>query len=306
MPVTTLLDAIKFFSDEATCVEFVRDQRWPDGVICPRCDSDNVAWVASRMVWQCKACRPRKQFSVKVGTIFEDSPIPLSKWLPAVWLLASAKNGISSYELAKAVGVTQKSAWFMLHRIRLAMQAGGFDKPMAGQAEVDETFIGRLAQNMHKDKRAVKITGTGGAGKETVFGLLERHGPDGHSVVRVDHVTSRRRNVAPGSEVFSDALGSYRDLASDFAHGVIHHAEKYVEGQIHTNGIENFWSLLKRATRDTYVSVEPFHLFRYLDEEAFRFNTRKVPDSDRMAMVVSRVSGRRLTYGQLTGTFGPS
>ena len=233
----------------------------------------------------------------------------MNKWLPAVWLIASAKNGISSYELGRSIGVTQKSAWFMLHRIRLAMQAGEF-RPMSGEVEVDETFIGGKARFMHKVKRAEKIKGTGGMGKAAVMGLLERYGPDGHSVVRAKVVASRRRhtlspevraNVIPGSEVFSDALKSYSDLKADFVHQVIDHAETYVEGRVHTNGIENFWSLLKRSIKGTYVSVEPFHLFRYLDEQSFRFNTRRATDADRVVRVLEAVVGRRLTYDELIG-----
>lgn len=306
----TLIEAVRYFEDPDVCNTFMAELRWPNGVTCPTCGAPEPRYIATRRLWECKTKHPKKQFSVKVGTIFEDSPIRLDNWLTAVWLIANAKNGISSYELERAIGVTQTTAWFMLHRIRLAMQSGDFDRPMGGQVEVDETFIGGKARFMHKGKRAAKITGTGGAGKEAVMGLLERHGPDGHSIVRTKHVASRRRhtlapvvrqNVAPGSEVFSDALGSYSDLKADFIHGVIDHAEKYVEGQIHTNGIENFWSLLKRALKGTYVSVEPFHLFRYLDEEAFRFNERQKSDAGRFVAVLKAAVGRRLTYDELRG-----
>lgn len=310
---TTLLAAIRHFADEDVCLDFMAKLRWPNGVVvCPNCGSKDVTFIESRRVWNCKSSHAKRQFSIKVGTIFEDSPIALSKWLPAVWLIASAKNGISSYELMRAVGVTQKSAWFMLHRIRLAMQSP--DGLMAGRVEVDETFIGGKARFMHRAERARKIKGTGGMGKTAVLGLLERHGPDGHSTVRAQVVPTRRRstlapvvrqNVEAGAEVFTDALKSYSDLRSDYVHHVIDHAEEYVRGQIHTNGIENFWSLLKRSIKGTYVSVEPFHLHRYLDEQAFRFNTRKDADSSRMATVVGRVTGRRLTYNALTGN-GPS
>lgn len=306
----TLLEAIRYFADPDVCQEFMVTLRWGEGpVICPNCGRNDVRYISTRRVWECKDKHPKRQFSVKVGTIFEDSPIGLDKWLATIWLIANAKNGVSSYEVARSIGVTQKTAWFMLHRIRLAMQSGDFGQ-MSGQVEVDETFIGGKARFMHKDKRAEKITGTGGAGKAAVLGLLERHGPDGHSVVRTKHVTSRRahtltpevrKHVAPGSELFSDALGSYRNLAADFEHQVIDHAEKYVDGQIHTNGIENFWSLLKRAIKGTYVSVEPFHLFRYLDEETFRFNARKSDDAGRFSHVAASVVGKRLTYAELTG-----
>ncbi len=306
---TTLIDAINYFSDEDTCRTFVAKLRWPDGVVrCPNCGSPEVAFIETRKLWNCKANHPKRQFSIKVGTIFEDSPIPLTKWLPAVWLIASAKNGISSHELGRALGVSQKSAWFMLHRIRLAMQRDG--GMMSGRVEVDETFIGGRARFMHKGKRARMITGRGSVGKTAVMGLLERHGPEGHSVVKTKVVrNTRRRSLSPevrrhveeGSEVFTDALCSYRDLGDVYTHEVIDHAEEYVRGKVHTNGIENFWSLLKRSVKGTYVSVEPFHLHRYLDEQAFRFNTRRNPDGARVAQVVGSAVGRRLTYNELTG-----
>jgi transposase-like protein len=263
--------------------------------------------MASRRIWQCRTQHPKRQFSVKVGTIFEDSPLPLDKWLAVIWLVANAKNGISSYEVERAVGVTQKSAWFMLSRIRLAMQTGTFDK-MGGTVEVDETFIGGKARNMHKGKR--KVQGAGTMGKAAVMGLLERHGPDGHSTVRTKVVPNVRRSdlvpevrsqVEAGSELHTDALKSYNSLSADYIHKVVDHAEKYVDGAVHTNGLENFWSLLKRTLTGTYVSVEPFHLFRYLDEQAFRFNNRETTDRARFLAVAASVVGKRLTYRDLTG-----
>jgi transposase-like protein len=251
-----------------------------------------------------KACH--KQFSVKVGTIMEDSPIGLDKWLAAIWLIANAKNGISSYEIHRALGVTQKTAWFLLHRIRLAMQTGTFEK-LSGQVEVDETYIGGLARNMHRSDRGRKIKGTGGAGsgKVAVMGLLERNGKVRAKVIadtrQQTFKDEVRSNVEAGCELFTDAHRSYFGLKDDYIHQVIDHAEKYVDGQIHTNGIENFWSLLKRGIKGTYVSVEPFHLFRYLDEQTFRFNERKGKDADRFLRAVGSIAGRRLTYEELTG-----
>lgn len=294
----TLVEAIRYFSDLDVCQGFMVSLRWPDGrVTCPNCGRDDVRYISTRRLWECKDKHPKRQFSVKVGTIFEDSPIALDKWLATVWMIVNAKNGVSSYEVSRAIGVTQKTAWFMLHRIRLAMQSGDFT-PMSGEVEVDETFIGGKARFMHKDKRARKITGTGGSAKAAVLGLLERHGRDGHSVVRLNHVASRRRrtlspevrrNVAPGASL-CDVLRSYRDLSDSFEHQVIDHAERYVDGKIHTNGIENFWSLLKRALKGTYVSVEPFHLFRYLDEETFRYNVRRASDGERFQHVSGAVA----------------
>jgi transposase-like protein len=305
----SLVEAIRYFSSAEVCQEMLVNIRWPDGVTCPNCGSAEVRYDNTRRVWVCKTKHPKRQFSVKVGTIFEDSPIGLDKWFAAMWMITNAKNGVSSYEISRAIGVTQKSAWFMLHRIRLAMQSESFDK-MSGEVEVDETFIGGKARFMHKDKREAQIKGRGSVGKTAVLGLLERHGPDGHSDVRTKVVPNTRRktlspevrnNVVPGSNVYTDALRSYADLDDEFIHEVIDHAEEYVRGKVHTNGIENFWSLVKRAIKGTYVSVEPFHLFRYLDEEEYRYNHRKTDDADRFQGVVGSVVGKRLTHQELTG-----
>lgn len=308
----TLQEAIVYFSDYANCHAAVMAVRWPDGVVrCPRCGSDSVTYLENARVWKCYGKHPLAKFSLKVGTVFEDSPLPLQKWLPALWLLTNCKNGISSYELARALKVTQKTAWFMLHRLRLALQAeyGGM---IGGHIEVDETFIGGKSRNMHHAKRERVIKGTGGKGKVAVMGLLERHGRDGHSTMRVTikdkglhraamHATVRE-HVAPGSHVYTDAFRSYIGLDRDYVHGVIDHAEKYVDGQIHTNGCENFWSLLKRAIKGTYVSIEPFHLFRYLDEQCFRFNKRKLDDGGRFVLALFGICNKRLTYKALTGS----
>jgi transposase-like protein len=300
----TLIEAIQYFSNLDVTTEYVAKLRWPDGPVCPACGTldQKHYYLKTRRLWKCRACK--KQFSVKVGTIFEDSPLGLDKWLPAVWLIANCKNGISSYELARHLGIQQKSAWFMLHRIRLAMQTGTFEK-LSGQVEVDETYIGGLARNMHKSKRGEKITGTGTSGKIAVMGLLERHGevrtkivPDTKSRTLKVEV---RENVEPGSEVHTDTFQSYQGLDAEYVHNVVDHAEQYVRGHVHTNGLENFWSLLKRGIKGTYVSVEPYHLFRYLDEQAFRFNQREDKDKDRFAKTLRQVAGRRLTYDELTG-----
>ena len=305
----TLIGAVVYFSDVDVATKFVASLRWPDGVRCPHCESVDCSYVASRRIWQCKNCR--KQFSVKVGSIFEDSPIPLSKWLPAMWMLVNCRNGVSSYEIARDLGVTQKTAWFMLHRLRLAIQAKSFDK-MRGDVEVDETYIGGKSRNMHADKRkrVGMQRGRSMAGKVAVMGLLDRHGKDGVSQARATILKGRksgtlqgevRKHVAEGSNVYTDAFYSYRGLNGDYMHGFVDHAETYVDGQIHTNSCENFWSLLKRALKGTYVSVEPFHLFRYLDEQVYRFNNRKQSDSMRFLEACASVFGKRLTYSALTG-----
>jgi transposase-like protein len=308
----TLREAILFFSDYENCKKAVEAIRWPDGIVrCPTCGSTWVSYLANQRRWKCYENHPRKQFSLKVGTIFEDSPIGLEKWLPALWLLTTCKNGISSYELARALGVTQKTAWFMLSRLRLALQDKHSGGKLAGHIEADETFIGGKARNMHKNKRErLGISQSQSMiGKVAVMGLLQRHG-DG-SKVRTQVIMNRKKhqleqvvseNVEVGSALYTDALRAYdRMAARGYLHSVIDHAEAYVDGQVHTNGLENFWSLLKRASKGTYVSVEPFHLFRYLDEQAFRFNNRKGSDAMRFALALKGILNKRLTYTGLTG-----
>jgi len=302
----TLQEAIIFFADPDNCLNYLVARRWPNGVFCPTCGRSDVTFLAKQRKWQCKSAHTRRQFTVKVGTIFEDSPLGLDKWLTAIWMITNCKNGVSSYEIHRALGITQKTAWFMLHRIRLAMQTGSFALKMSGQVEADETFIGGLARNMHADKRAERIQGRGAVGKAIVLGILERKG-----TVRATVVENRdaetlepfvRMHVSKGAEVMTDALPSYAGLYPDFVHQVVNHAEEYVRGHVHTNGIENFWSLVKRCLKGTYVSVEPFHLFRYLDEQAFRFNNRKDKnDGDRFRIVTGQLTNKRLTYAKLTG-----
>jgi transposase-like protein len=300
---TSLIEAVQYFSDLDVCNEFVAKLRWPDGPVCPRCGCVEYSYLSTRRLWKCKGCK--KQYSVKLGTIFEDSPLGLSKWLPAVWLIANSKNGISSHELARALGVTQKSAWFMLHRIRLAMQTRSFDK-LGGEVEADETYIGGKARSMHTSERKRRITGTGGHGHMTpVLGMIERGGQVRAEVVpNVKAKTIRPRiveSVEVGASLYTDAFGSYRGMNIRFDHRTIDHAERYVDGQVHTNTIENFWSLVKRGLNGTYISVEPFHLFRYLDERVFTFNLRDKTDFGRFSAVLNAVAGRRLTYAEVTG-----
>lgn len=297
---TTLVEAIRFFSDPVVCFEYIRNLRWPDGVVCPCCGAVDPYFLSTRLTFKCRACK--KQFSVKVGTIFEDSPLSLDKWLCAIWMLANCKNGVSSYEVHRALGVTQKTAWFMLQRIRLAMKNGSFEKPLQGTVEADETYIGGKAKNMHLGKRSVKGRGT--VGKAAVMGLLERHGelrvmvvPDtkGRTLTKIV-----REHVVPGSRLYTDHLMSYRGLKHEYHHEFVSHIEEYVRGEVHTNGLENFWSLLKRSIKGTYVSVDAFHLTRYCDEQAFRFNHRKSSDGDRFTGVLAGIVGRRITYSELT------
>jgi transposase-like protein len=304
MGPNTLQEAILYFADPNNCREYLVAHRWPKGVTCPRCGSTNVLFQPKYNRWQCGSKHDLRQFTAKTGTIFEDSPLGLDKWLVAMWQVVNCKNGISSYEIHRAIGVTQKTAWFMDHRIRLALTHGSFDK-LSGECEADETFIGGKARNMHVGKRQRRITGTGTKDKTAVIGILERGGKVRTSVIpnrkRYALQTEVKKHVEAGSALYTDALLSYEGLASDYAHQVIDHAVAYVDGQVHTNGLENFWSLLKRSISGTYISVEPFHLFRYLDEQAYRFNNRKLTDAERFRAAVSGIVGKRVTYEQLTG-----
>jgi transposase-like protein len=308
----TLVSAIRYFADPDTALDFMVSMRWPLGVIaCPRCNCEKVSFLKTRRLWKCMGCA--KQFSVKVGTIFEDSPLGLDKWLPAVWVIVNAKNGVSSCELARSLGVTQKTAWFMLHRIRLALHDGTFEL-MTGRVEADETYIGARGRNMHKDKKAARFNkARGTTGKTAVMGLLERGNAKKASKVKLSILKTTkapelqgnvRQYVLKGAEVITDEWRGYNGLSDEYTHNVINHAESYVNGHVHTNGMENFWSLLKRTVKGTYVAVEPFHLFRYLDEQAFRFNERKDKDGDkgRFLSAMAGIFGKRLTYRHLIGT----
>jgi transposase-like protein len=308
--INTLQEAIIHFADFENCREVMMQLRWPDGKVqCPYCGSEKVTYLAKNRVWKCYTGHMKPKFSLKTGTVFEDSPLGLDKWLPALWLVVNCKNGISSCELGRDLGVTQKTAWFMAHRLRFALTDGGFNL-LSGEVEADETFIGGKARNMHLDKRQRRITGTGGKDKTAVMGILQRGGKVRAMVVpnRKKHVLQAevKKHVEAGTALYTDALLSYDGLASDYAHQVIDHAMKYVDGKVHTNGLENFWSLLKRGISGTYVSVEPFHLFRYLDEQSFRYNNRATKDnplndSDRFTLALSQIAGKRLTYQRLTG-----
>ena len=306
----TLHDAIKYFADEDHALGFMKSIRWTDGIVkCPCCGSTDVSFLSTRRIWKCKEAHKKQQFSVKVGTVLEDSPIGLDKWLCGFWLIANAKNGISSYELHRSIGVTQKTAWFMLHRIRLAMQDGSIEK-FSGRVEADETYIGAKARNLYKNKKTGK---TGMVGKTAVLGLLEREAGDKPSRVRCkvmkrvrtyDLDPTVRANVEKGSEIITDKFSSYYRLPDEYVHNVIDHAISYAEGHVRVNCLENFWSLLKRALKGTYVNVEPFHLFRYLDEQAFRFNERKDNDKGRFMKAIASFAGKRLMYSNLIGQKG--
>lgn len=307
----TLQEAIQFFSDEQVCIDAVAQMRWPDGPRCPDCETENPYYIKTQKRWKCRECR--RQFSVKVGTIFEDSAISLCKWLPALWLLVNCKNGVSSYEISRNLGVTQKSAWFMLQRLRLVLKTGSMNKMGGnGPIEVDETFIGGNQKNMHKERKLRYQKHGGSHGKAIVMGMLDRE----NRQVRAKVIPNVKRetlqneilnHIERKSTVYTDGAVSYDELKMrDFVHETVNHVDEYVRGQVHTQGIENFWALLKRGLKGTYVAVEPFHLERYVDEQMFRYNNRAtknnpLTDADRFAFALSQIAGKRLTYAELTG-----
>jgi transposase-like protein len=302
----TLQDAIVFFSDDMICINFVAALRWKgEEPVCPNCGGQDHSFLQTRKIWKCKNKECRKQFSVKYNTIFEDSPLGLDKWLTAIWMIANCKNGVSSYEIHRAIGITQKSAWFMLHRIRLAMAAGSFEK-LSGEVEADETYVGGLGINMHaKKKKEIGLKFGGKSHKTAVMGMVERKGRVRAKVIaRADAPTMLEQiaeNIEPGSTVHTDAHGGYRYMSDEYIHEVVNHLHEYVRGNVHTNTIENFWSLLKRTIKGTYVSVAPEHLPAYVEEQSFRYNGRKGKDLDRFLLLIESISGKRLTYAELIG-----
>jgi transposase-like protein len=311
----SLLQATRYFADPQTCVDFVASMRWPQGVTCPHCEGKKVSYLSSRRIWKCMAKTCHKQFSVKTQSVFEDSPIPLDKWLVAVWLVVNCKNGISSYEIARDLKVTQKSAWFMLHRIRLALKdcnwskLGGND---SGPIEVDETFVGPDPRKMHADKKQARYGALNARPKIPVMGMLDREARKirARVVPNVKRETLQNEilnQIEKKSTVYTDRATGYDSLAArEYIHETVNHVEEYVRGQVHTQGIDNFWSLLKRQLRGTYIAVEPFHLDAYVDEQVFRYNNRAtkdnpLDDADRFSLAVSQIAGKRLTYDELTG-----
>jgi transposase-like protein len=323
----TLQQAIQFFSDYENCRQFMIAVRWPDGKVrCPYCGSEKITYLEKARLYRCYGDHPKQKFSLKIGTVYEDSPIPLEKWLPATWLLANCRNGISSYEIHRALGVTQKSAWFMMHRIRLAMQSGTFQK-LGGpgqEVESDETWIGGKAKNMHANRRAMfkaareSAVMTGDANyinKATVWGVLDRQQRKVRATIvpkvnRESLQTAVLNQVEHGSKIYTDEARVYGSLPKEYTHEFVNHVERYVDGQVHTNGLENFWSLTKRTLSGTYVAVEPFHLRRYLDEAMFRYNNRKdengrtLSDAERFTLALSQIAGKRLTFAEVTGKVG--
>lgn len=301
----TLQEAIIKFSDPIYAHDVAVSLVWQNGPTCPHCGCVDHHFIANWFRFRCRGCK--KQYTVKVGTIFEDSPLGLDKWLTAMWMIANCKNGISSYEIHRAIGITQKSAWFVLHRIRVAMTTGTFKK-MAGTVEVDETAIGGREKNKHVSKR--RGYGTGNTGKAVVQAFLERGDDKKPSKARAIILNdvggpvmkgNVRAHVESGTNLFTDGARQYQGLNGEYNHEFVDHAVKYVEGQVHTNSLENFFSLLKRSLHGTYVAVDPAHLIAYVDEQTFRFNNRKTNDGTRFQIALSQVAGKRLDYKTLIG-----
>jgi transposase-like protein len=311
----TLQQAIIYFADLDNCIAYLVERRWPDGIVkCPACGRADVSYVAKRRVWQCKSRHSKAQFSIKVGTIFEESPIGLDKWLMAMWMLTNCKNGISSWELHRSLGVGQKAAWFMLHRIRMAlgMTPEGKMGGNGGPVEVDETFVGPDPRKMHAGRRQARYQALSARPKTPVMGMLDRDSRQVRAKVvpnvkRETLQTAILEQIEKGSSVYTDGATGYDNLAAqEYIHETVNHVEEYVRGQVHTQGIENFWSMMKRGLTGTYIAVEPFHLDRYIGEQVFRYNNRAtrdnpLTDADRFCLAVTQIVGKRLTYAELTG-----
>jgi len=315
----SLLEAVRYFADPGACIDFVAGMRWPQGVRCAHCGGERVSYLSTRRIWKCMRRDCHKQFSVKTGTVFAESLIPLDKWMVAVWLVVNCKNGVSSYEIMRDLKVTQKTAWFMLHRVREAMRGDEAHKfGTDGPVESDETFVGPNPRKMHKSRRAKLHAGQSWGmrgdryvGKTAVHGVLDRE----LRQVRAKVLRNVKREtiqeavlsqVAPAARLYTDDSSIYDGLDGRYIHEVVNHAQEYVRGEVSTQGLENFWSLLKRGLRGTYIAVEPFHLDRYLAEQVFRYNNRATKDNplddrDRFMLAVSQIAGKRLTYRELTG-----
>lgn len=290
-----LAELTAHFPDDSACREYLELMRWNGSPVCPHCGNDTAYKFKNGTYYKCKNCA--KKFTVTVGTIFEDTKIGLRKWFIAIYIFTSHKKGISSVQLAKDLGITQKSAWHLLHRIRFAF---GVAEPetLIDTVEVDETCIGGKAKNMHKSKRAKKVTGRGASGKTAVIGLVERNGRVyAKPVTNTDADTLQgvvKERVATGAQVITDEFRSYRGLEQDFTHKTVAHgAGQYVAaGNVHTNTIEGYWGLLKRGIFGIYHQVSSKHLHRYCSEFGFRYNTRKGGEIARFDGVLMQCDGR--------------
>jgi ISXO2-like transposase domain/Transposase zinc-ribbon domain len=290
------LEAVRYFADEERCIKFVAEQRWPNGVICPTCGRADVSYLKTQRRWQCKSAHSKRQFSVKTGTIFEDSPLGLNKWLPAIWKIVNSKNGVSSYEMASALQITQKSAWFLNHRIREALKVGHFEK-LSGTVEGDETYVGGRHHQGHKH---------GFDNKTAIVGLVEKKKGSGRArayVTKTADATNAvgfmKANVKAGSTIHTDESRIYYNVKRDYKHEVVNHGQReYARGDVSTNSIEGVWNLFKRSYKGTYTHMAPKYLSRYVDEHIYRYNNRQLGASERFVGWFS-TSGRRLAYSTL-------
>lgn len=295
----TLFQMMAAFPDEQSAIDHFTAIRWADGAYCPLCGSTKVYHFSDKRTHKCGDCR--KRFSIKVGTIFEDSKIELCKWMMAIWLITSHKKGIASTALAKDLGVTQKTAWFMLHRLRHAIRTQSFNKPLEGEVEIDETYVGGKAVNRHKGDPKRKHGGF--AGKAAVIGALERGGNVVATVITSTSTATldgfAHAVIAPGAKVSTDEHAGYRHLGRTFDHGVVRHGSgEYSVNGVHTNGIEGYWSLLKRQIVGIHHFVSPKHLNRYVSESAWRFNLRSMGEGERVNALLASANGR-LRYKEL-------
>jgi len=298
----TLTEFTDYFCDEAVCVKHFTESRFRNGEYCPHCRHDKIYLCANGKRYHCAKCK--QDFTIRTKTVFGESKLPLRKWYMAIYLLATSGKGISSVQLAKQVGVTQKTGWFIDHRVRSAMKQNKGN--LFGTIEADETFIGGLSKNMHKAKRKEAITGTGGKGKAAVFGLRSRAGE-----VRAQVIESTNRevlhaeiknNVAQGATLYTDMWVAYRGLSAMFKHAAVDHgAKEYVNGDCHTNGIESFWALFKRGYHGVYHQMSKKHLQRYVNEFTFRVNRRTKSMQTIFTEVLNNITDSpQLPYKQLT------
>lgn len=295
----SIIELMEAFPDEQSCVDHLTSIRWANGEYCPYCGGTELYHFSDKRNHKCKACRAR--FSIKVGTIFEDTKLPLRKWFLAMWLITSHKKGIASTQLAKDVKITQKSAWFVLHRLRYAARTQSFNAPLEGDIEVDETYVGGKAANRHKNDPK---NGPGTSGKAPVIGALQRGGKVIAVVVKSTDTRTLdgfvHATVSPkANQVSTDEHSGYRNLSRTFNHGVVRHsAGEYVKGSHHTNGIEGFWSLLKRQIIGIHHQVSVKHLNRYVSESAWRYNLRQIGEGERVNAMMADAGGR-LRYKDL-------
>lgn len=295
----SIIELMEAFPDEQSCVDHLTATRWRNGEYCPYCGGTELYHFSDRRNHKCKACKAR--FSIKVGTIFEDTKLPLRKWFLAMWLITSHKKGIASTQLAKDIKITQKSAWFVLHRLRRAARTQSFNAPLDGDVEIDETYVGGKAANRHKNDPK---NGPGTSGKTAVIGAIKRGGNAVAIVVKNTNTLTldsfAHAVVSPSANsVSTDEHSGYRNLGRTFNHGVVRHsAGEYTNGKFHTNGIEGFWSLLKRQIIGIHHHVSEKHLHRYVSESAWRFNLRQIGEGARVNEIMADGNGH-LRYKDL-------